>query len=99
MKITREAIASALAENQSVEIATSNIATYYLHVTDDQEIVSSYRNAAASFYADRDITEFNGEDEEYFDFNALYDTETLDNADFAAVVDDLYRQAAEYFAE
>lgn len=99
MKITREAIAAALAENQSIEIATADIATYYLHVTDDQEIVSSYREAAASFYADRDITAFNGEDEEYFDFNALYETETLDNPDFAAVVDDLYRQVAEYFGE
>lgn len=99
MKITREAIAAALAENQSIEIESPNAATYYLHVTDDQEIVSSYREAAASFHADRDITEFDGDDDEDFDFNALYDTETLDNPEFAAVVDDLYRQAAEYFGE
>lgn len=99
MKITREAIAAALAENQSVEMETPNAATYYLHVTEDQEIVGSYRKAAASFHADRDITEFNGEDDEDFDSNGLCETETLDNPEFAAVVEDLYQQVVEYFAE
>lgn len=99
MKMTREAIAAALAENQSIEMETPDTATYYLHVTDDQEIVSSYRKAAVSFHADRDISAFDGEDDEDFDFNGLYETETLDNPDFAAVVEDLYQQVAEYFAE
>ena len=97
MKITftREAIAAHLADTQSVEHETPDTCTYYLHMTDEQAMVDGRYRADVTFKAERDFTPYM-EDE---DFTRFYYDETLDNADFAEVVDTLYEKAVEYFED
>lgn len=95
MKITftRESIAAHLADVQSMEHDTQDTCTYYLHMTDEQKMVSSYDRANVTFKADRDFTPYM-EDE---DFSRFYDDETLKNEGFAETVDSLYEKAVSYF--
>lgn len=97
MKITftRESIAAQLIDCQSMEYEGGSTCTYYLHMTDGQEMLPGRSGADVTFKADRDFTPYM-EDE---DFTRFYYDETLDNADFAAVVDELYKQAVEYFTD
>lgn len=97
MKITftRESIAAQLIDCQSMEYEGGSSCTYYLHMTDDQQMLRTFQGEDVCFKAIRDITPYMDDE----DFTRLYDDETLENADFAAVVDDLYNQAVAYFAD
>lgn len=92
---TRESIAAHLANVQSMEHNAPDTCTYYLHMTDEQQLVDGYACADVTFKAERDFTPYMGDE----DFSRFYDDEVLTNADFAAVVDSLYAQAIAHFAE
>ena len=97
MKITftREDIAAHLADVQSMEHEEQEYCTYYLHMTDDQKMVSSRDRGDVTFKARRDFTPYM-EDE---DFSRFYDDETLENEGFAETVDELYDKAVAYFSD
>ena len=97
MKITftRESIAAHLIDTQSMEHDTPDTCTYYLHMTDEQVMVNGCYSADVIFKADRDFTPYMDDE----DFTRFYDDEDLSNADFAAVVDELYEKAVEYFED
>lgn len=114
-QITREEVASALADYQSIEFESTMSApydrsccTYYLHITDDGEIVNGYMKADESFHVEYDYAylypeiDWEAEEEEYeesisdFDPSRIYDAETLENEHFAEVVDELLKMANDY---
>lgn len=95
IKFTRESIATHLVDCQSMEPNGPDTCTYYLHMTDEQEMLTSYSKADITFTADRDFTPYKDDE----DFTRFYYDEVLSNAGFAAVVDDLYKQAVEYFSD
>lgn len=95
IKFTRESIAAHLIDCQSMEYEGGNTCTYYLHMTDDQKMLPSFRSADITFKADRDFTPYIDDE----DFTRFYYDEVLSNEGFASVVDDLYGQAVEYFTE
>lgn len=100
MKITftREAIADHLINAPSAELESKDTFTYYLHMTDDQQLLNGRSGADITFKAYRDFTPYAVE-EDPDDLTHFFDSETLDTPDFAAVVDDLYEQAVAYFNE
>lgn len=95
IKFTRESIAAHLIDCQSMEYEGGSTCTYYLHMTDDQQMLPSMRGRDVCFKADRDFTPY--QDDE--DFTRFYYDESLENKDFSDVVDDLYDQAVAYFSE
>jgi len=92
---TRESIAAHLADCQSMEHDTQDTCTYYLHMTDEQQMLKGFYDADITFTADRDFTPYMDDE----DFSRFYDDEVLTNEGFAAVVDSLYEQAVAYFTE
>lgn len=92
---TRESIAAHLIDCQSMEYEGGSTCTYYLHMTDEQEMLIARYGSDITFKADRDFTPYMGDE----DFTRFYYDETLENEGFAAVVDDLYAQAKDYFTE
>ncbi len=95
IRFTRESLAAHLIEFQSMEYEGGNACTYYLHMTDDQQMLPSFRNADITFKADRDFTPYINDE----DFTRFYYDEVLSNEGFAEVVDDLYAQAVAYFSD
>lgn len=89
----REAdIIKAITENQSAEIS-GGIATYYLHVTEDGEILDSMYGADFTFAADRDISAY--ADDESPD--GVYDTENMKDETFSDMIYDLCKAVSEVF--
>lgn len=90
---TIEDIAAALTEYQSFEPDTDGQkGSYYLHFNIEEtdgtaaiEIVGSHRDAEYTVTAERDLSEFEGDET----LDRLYETETLDNADFRQVCEDI----------
>lgn len=112
MKIvfTREAIAAHLANTKDMryDLGDSYV-TYCLRMTPKQELVTKDDNYEFTFTARRDVMRYLGCKTEA-DLDDLYDAGimldytllgdmTLDNPEFAAVVDDLYAQAEKIFTE
>lgn len=95
IRFTRETIASHIIGCQSMEYEGGSTCTYYLHMTDDQKMLPSMYGEDVCFRAERDFTPYMDDE----DFARFYDDEVLSNEGFAAVVDDLYAQAVQYFAE
>lgn len=96
---TKESIAAHLSACQSMEYEGGDSGTYYLHMTDKQEMLparSGYGFCAdVTFTAERDLTPYIID--EGVDLTRLFYDEALTNEGFASVVDDLYEQAAAYF--
>lgn len=87
MKFTVEQIAQALINNDSMEVEGSK-ARYFLHITDKGEILPTLAGADETFTAEADVEGLEGDWREDF--------ETLDNADFRSVCEDLMEQASDY---
>lgn len=86
-KLTLNDVAQALIDNDSMEqIGTT--AKYFLHITDDGEILPWQTGADETFTADADVDGFEGDWREDF--------ETLDNDAFRDVCEDLLQQANDY---
>ncbi len=99
-KFTAEEVAEAIINSDSVAFEpdpTDNSKVhYYLHITDDGEIVSSYYEADESFTAEADIEEW-ADDE---DPSRLYEEfETKENEQFMAVCQRLADEATDYIRE
>jgi hypothetical protein len=95
IKFTRESIAAHLINCQSMEYEGGRSCAYYLHMTDEQEMLTMRYDADITFKANRDFTDYMDDE----DFTRFYDDETLDNEGFSDVVNSLYEQAVEYFTE
>lgn len=90
--ISKASIIKAITESQSAEIS-GNTATYYLHLTEDGEILDSMYDADYTFTADRDISAY--EDDESPD--RVYDTETMEDETFSDMIYDLCKAVSEVF--
>lgn len=86
-KITVEEIAMELINNDSMEVEGDKV-RYFLHITDAGEILPTLAGADETFTADTDAPNEDGDWREDF--------ETLDNADFRSVCEDLMEQANDY---
>lgn len=86
-KLTIEEVSRALIENSSMEMEGDK-ARYFLHITDNGEILSGQSGADESFSAYTDAPEV--------DYDWREEFETLDNDAFREVCEDLCKQANEY---
>ena len=94
MKITKEDIRKYLQDETSAEPDDFGNFTYYLHVTDNAEIVNQVSEADETFTSVLDPEAYSNFPNDH-DFRE--DIEVEGNPYFEAVVDDLYNQACEYF--
>lgn len=86
-KLTIEEVSQALIENCSMEMEW-NRARYFLHITDNGEILSGQSGADESFSTYTDAPEV--------DYDWREEFETLDNDAFREVCEDLCKQANDY---
>ena len=99
-QFTAEEVAEAIINSDSVAFEAdptdSSKVLFYLHITDDGEIVSSYYEADESFTAEADIEEW-ADDE---DPSRLYDEfETKENEQFMDVCQRLADEATDYIRD
>lgn len=85
--ITLTEIADALIENDSME-QEGNTARYFLHITDQGEILPTLVGADVTFTADADVEGKEGDWREDF--------EKYNNEEFMDICEDLWRQANKY---
>lgn len=100
-KITTEDIMTALRENASAESEGTDI-VYYLHITEDGEIVGSCQDADETFTVSRNQRDYFGEhDAEYPDDWGACCAATEDDpdSDFRAICEDLTAQANAWLEE
>lgn len=93
IKITKKDIAEALADNQSLEFDYDGTARYYLHMTDDQEILPNKYEADITFDEPIGTHKFDKCDDPWY----IYREESLRYKWFREVVDDLYKQVVDHF--
>lgn len=86
-KFTIEEVSQALIENCSMEMEGDKT-RYFLHITDNGEILPGAIGADESFSAYKDAPEV--------DYDWREEFETLDNDAFREVCEDLCKQANEY---
>ncbi|MBS5145911.1 MAG: hypothetical protein KHY89_10535 [Butyricicoccus pullicaecorum] len=96
-KLTLEQVLKALVDNQSVEIENGYV-EYYLHINENGEIVTSFRDAEISFTHKVDTDEIDGWDEAD-DMDVIYNQENMETPWFADAVQDLTEQANEWIEE
>lgn len=100
-KITTDDVMKALRENTSAESEATRI-VYYLHITDDGEIVDGYRFADETLTVSRDQHDYFGDhsDEYPDDWGACCAaTEDDPSSDFWAICDELADAANAWLAE
>ena len=93
IKITKKDIAEALADNQSLEFDYDGEAIYYLHMTNNQEILPNKYESDICFTTGIGTTKFDKYDDPWY----IYREESLRYKWFREVVNDLYEQVVEYF--
>lgn len=98
-KLTAQAVSDALRRNPSAEPDGENI-VYYLHITDDGEIVDTVYDADASFTDIMDMAEYFGEHDTDDDWGqACADTEDDPRSEFPAVCQRLADMANNYLSQ
>lgn len=100
-KITVEEVMKTLRENASAESEGTDV-VYYLHITEDGEIVSGCQDADETFTVSRDQRDYFGDhDAEYPDDWGACCAATEDDpdSDFRAICEDLTAQANAWLAE
>lgn len=100
-KITTEEVMQALREYSSAESEGTDI-VYYLHITEDGEIVNGCQDADETFTASRDQRDYFGEhDAEYPDDWGACCAATEDDpdSDFRAICDELADKANAWLEE
>lgn len=83
VKINKAELINYLMTGQSIGDVSGDVATYYIHVTQDGEIVPDKSQADATFMATRDISAY--ADDEGMD--GIYNSETMDDESFRDMVD------------
>ena len=99
MTITKEAVCQALIDSSSAEPdeALGGV-TYYLHITDEGEILPTFRGADETFtYTIRSERDYFGDDAEH-SMDDYYSKESPDDPDFEAIVEALTDAANAYLA-
>ena len=98
-QLTKEQVMNALIENVSSEPDYDGAIEYFLHITDNGEILLSFDKADETFstYLDPEAYEEKIQEDPEYDFRE--DIEAEDNKYFLKVVEDLTNQANEYLKD
>lgn len=98
-QLTKEQVMNALIENMSSEPDETGAIEYFLHITDNGEILPSFDKADETFstYLDPEAYEEQLQEDPEYDFRE--DIEVEGNKYFLEVVEDLTNQANDYLRD
>ena len=98
-RLTKKQVMNALIENMSSEPDETGAIEYFLDITDNGEILTSFDKADETFstYLDPEAYEKKLQEDPEYDFR--YDVEVEDNKYFLEVVENLTNQANEYLKD
>nr|DAT09306.1 MAG TPA: hypothetical protein [Caudoviricetes sp.]DAX75146.1 MAG TPA: hypothetical protein [Caudoviricetes sp.] len=99
IQLTKEQVMDALIENMSSEPDETGAIEYFLHITDNGEILTSFDKADETFstYLDPEAYEEKLQEDPEYDFRD--DVEVEDNKYFLEVVEELTKQANDYLRD